>query len=317
MMHNRIQISGTELTLSPICLGTVNAGLSWDHEDAFSIFDAYLDKGGNVIDSARIYSDWVEPEIGRSERVLGDWIRHRGHHRDFTLITKGGHPRMEAIHTSRMNKSDMDNDIALSLKTLGVECIDLYFYHRDNTAMPVAEILGTMEGYVREGKIRYYGCSNWKTDRMQEAHACAKENKMRGFVANEALFNMGMKYMNPFPDDTMASMDDSMQAFHRAERGVLAMPYFGVCSGFFHLLDAKGEDAVKQSPYYTPGNLRVKAVIDRLRKKYNATISQILLGFFFAQDYPIVPLAGADTMAQLGDIMRTLDIKFDAADFAI
>ena len=316
-MHTRIPITGTDLELSPICFGTVNAGLSWDKKEAFAILEAYLEKGGNVIDSARIYSDWVEPEIGRSERVMGDWIRHRGQHDDFILITKGGHPCLDTMHTSRMKKPDMDYDINLSLKTLGVDCIDLYFYHRDDPSMTIEEILGIMEGYVREGKIRYYGCSNWKTDRMREANAYAKANNMLGFVANEALYNMGMKYMTPFPDDTMVSMDDNMQAFHRTESGTLAMPYFGVCSGFFHLLDAKGEDAVKQSPYYTPGNLRVKAVIDRLRKKYDASISQILLGFFFAQDYPIVPLAGVDTMAQLDDIMHTVDIEFHAEDFVI
>jgi len=315
--RKQIQIPGTDLNLSPICLGTVNAGLSWDHEGAFSILDAYLEKGGNVIDSARVYSDWVKPEIGRSERVIGEWIRHRGHHNDCILLTKGGHPCLDTIHTPRMKKSDMDYDLALSLKALGVDCIDIYFYHRDDITMPIAEVLEIMEGYVREGKIRYYGCSNWKADRMREAQAYAKNHNIRGFIANQALLNMGMKYMNPFTDDTMANMDDAMQAFHRAEHSVLAMPYFGVCSGFFHQLDAKGEDAVKQSPYYTPGNLRVKSVIDRLREKYNSTISQILLGFFFAQDYPIVPLAGASSMKQLDDIMHTLDLEFDAADFAI
>ena len=316
-MRNRIQIPSTDLALSPICLGTVNAGLAWDHAEAFAILEAYLDKGGNVIDTARIYSDWVKPEIARSERVIGDWIRHRGHHDDFILITKGGHPCLDTVSTPRMKQTDMDHDIVLSLKTLGVDCIDLYFYHRDNPATPVGELLETMEGYVREGKIRYYGCSNWKADRMEAAQAYARNHAMRGFVANQVLFNMGMKYMKPFPDPTMASVDEPMQEFHRAEPGVLAMPYFGVCSGFYHQLDAKGEDAVKQSPYYTPDSIGVKAVIDRLREKYNASISQVLLGFFSAQDYPMVPLAGASTLNQLEDIMHTLEIDFDAADFTI
>jgi aryl-alcohol dehydrogenase-like predicted oxidoreductase len=316
-MRENVSIPGTDLALSPICLGTVNAGLTWDHEEAFTLMERYLELGGNVIDSARIYSDWVKSEIGRSERVIGDWIRERRHHEDFTLITKGGHPRMETIHTSRMRKSDMDCDIELSLRTLGVDCIDIYFYHRDDTTMGIPEILDTMEGYVREGKIRYYACSNWKTDRMREACQYAKGKGQRGFIANEALLNMGMKYMKPFPDDTMATMDPGMQDFHRGERSILAMPYFGVCSGFFHILDAKGEEAVKESPYYTPGNMKVKARIDRLREKYEASVTQVLLGFFFAQDYPIVPLCSADNISQLEDIMKAPEFVFEPADYRI
>ena len=77
-MSNNIKIKNTDLVLSKIGFGTVNAGLAWDNEDAFEILERYINLGGNVIDCARIYSDWVEPEIGRAERVIGDWIKHRG-----------------------------------------------------------------------------------------------------------------------------------------------------------------------------------------------------------------------------------------------
>ena len=74
-MSNNIKIKNTDLVLSKIGFGTVNAGLAWDNEDAFEILERYINLGGNVIDCARIYSDWVEPEIGRAERVIGDWIK--------------------------------------------------------------------------------------------------------------------------------------------------------------------------------------------------------------------------------------------------
>ena len=85
----KIVIPGTDLELSPMGMGCVNAGLKWDGKEADYIFDAFLDMGGNLYDTARVYSDWVLPEIGRSERVLGDWLERSGKRNRIVLITKG------------------------------------------------------------------------------------------------------------------------------------------------------------------------------------------------------------------------------------
>ena len=77
-MSDFFTIPDTDLSLCPLGLGTAGAGLDWDGADADYLFDAYLDMGGNLIDTARIYSDWVAPETGRSERVIGDWIQRSG-----------------------------------------------------------------------------------------------------------------------------------------------------------------------------------------------------------------------------------------------
>ena len=168
-MSNNIKIKNTDLVLSNIGFGTVNAGLAWDNEDAFEILERYIKLGGNVIDCARIYSDWVEPEIGRAERVIGDWIKHRGKRYDLVIMTKGGHPKMDTMNISRMSKEDMEYDLNLSLKALGIDCIDIYFYHRGDLSQPVSDLIEVMESFVKQGKIRYYGCSNWTTERMIEA----------------------------------------------------------------------------------------------------------------------------------------------------
>ena len=111
----RIKIANTDLELSPIGLGTVNAGLSWDHEEAAKIFENYLAAGGNLIDTAHVYSDWVEGEVARAERVIGEWIRSRKKRDDFILMTKGGHPRMNSMEVSRLSKEEMTKDLNFSL----------------------------------------------------------------------------------------------------------------------------------------------------------------------------------------------------------
>ena len=126
-----IQIPDTDLTMSGVGFGTVNAGLKWDGDDAARMLEGYLAGGGNVIDTAHVYSDWVPGEIARSERVVGEWIHGRGHREDFILMTKGGHPRFESMTTSRLSKEEMTSDLDSSLEKLQVDYVDIYFYHRD------------------------------------------------------------------------------------------------------------------------------------------------------------------------------------------
>lgn len=305
-----IRIPDTDLNLYPIGFGTVDIGLKKkEMSEITPVLEAYLEMGGNVIDSARIYSDWVPPLIGRSETILGQWIRERGHHDDFILMTKGGHPRLDTMHTPRMSKADMQNDIELSLSALGVDCIDVYFYHRDDPSHPAGEFIEIMEEFRRQGKIRYYACSNWTAQRMMEADEYSKAHGYRGFVANEMLYNLGQKYKLPGSDDTLVEMDDAMLEYHRPGRN-LAIPYFGMCSGFFQKLAAKGPDAVKDSMYFTPGNLKLVERINTVCRETGASITQAVLGFFFAKDFPIVPLAGASSISHLKEAMDTLKFNF-------
>ena len=172
-MKTKITIPDTDITIHPLGLGTVNAGLAWDEKETGRIIDTFLDMGGNLLDTAHVYSDWVKPERARSERVIGDWLKRSGRRNQIVLATKGGHPDMTAAnpdtHISRMKREDMINDLEGSLRQLGTDWIDIYFYHRDDISQPVEELIEVMEKFCREGKIRYYACSNWTTSRMRAA----------------------------------------------------------------------------------------------------------------------------------------------------
>lgn len=320
-MEKRISIPETDLSVCPIGLGTVGAGLDWNGAEADRLIDAYLDLGGNLIDTARVYSDWVPPEIGRSERVVGEWIRRSGKRNRVVLITKGGHPKYlgpgDDLHLSRMSPADMRHDIELSLKALNTDSIDLYFYHRDDPGQSVEEEIETMEQFRREGKIRYYGCSNWTAARVLAADDYCRRKGYRGFAADQALLNFGMKYMKPLADDTMTSISGDLFRYHRENPQNLAMPYMGVASGFFHLYAAKGEAGVKNSPYFTPGNVAAAKRCLELTEKYHASVSQVVLGFFSCQPFACAPLYGPQNTEQLRDAMGTLGLKFEEKDFEV
>lgn len=320
-MKTKITIPDTDLTFHPLGLGTVNAGLAWDGADADRIFDTFLDMGGSLIDTAHVYSDWVKPERARSERAIGDWLQRSGKRNHIVLVTKGGHPDMTSehpdMHISRMKKEDMRSDLESSLRQLRTDHIDIYFYHRDDVNQPVEELVEVMEEFRRQGKIRYYGCSNWTTSRMKAADRYCREKGYRGFIANQALLNLGYKYMNPLDDDTLVYADSQMQQYHRENKGNLLMPYMGVCSGFFHKYAAGGADAVKGSPYYTEGNLKTAERVKELCEKYNATVTQAVLGFFGQQDFDCAPLYGPKNAEQVREAMKTFEIPFCRDDYEI
>ena len=141
------------------------------------------------------------------------------------------------VHKSRMTRADMIEDLNGSLQKLRTDYIDVYFYHRDNPAQSLEETIETMQDFVREGKIRYYACSNWSAERMKAADAYCKEKGYRGFIADQSLLNLGMKYMNPLADDTLAYTKGEAYQYHIDRAENLMMPYMGNCSGFFHIYD--------------------------------------------------------------------------------
>lgn len=318
-MEKRILIPDTDLSVYPIGLGTVDAGLRWDGSKADRIFDTYVYQGGNLIDCAHVYSDWVPGEIARAERVLGDWLARSKKRNEVVIMTKGGHPDMTApvpdMHKSRMTHEDMVKDLNESLKQLRTDYIDIYFYHRDNQEQTVEEEIETMELFVKEGKIRYYGCSNWDAERMIQADAYCKEKGYRGFVADQSLLNLGMKYMRPLADDTLGYIKGEVFDYHIKNAGNLAMPYMANCSGFFHIYDRLGMTEIQNNPYDTPENMKIAEGVKTLKEKYHCSITQVVLGFFYHQPFPCVPLYGTTKAEHIVDACGTLDIPFTAEDY--
>lgn len=316
---NRIKIQDTDLELSRLGLGCVKAGVKWDGQEAFDLFDAFLDMGGNVYDTARVYSDWIPSERGRSERVIGQWLAQSGKRHDIILVSKGGHPDMTKpnpdMHQSRINERSVRYDLEESLRVLGTDYIDIYFYHRDNEEIPVSELIDLMEDFRQQGKIRYYACSNWTTARMKEADAYAASKGYRGFVANEALYNVGEPWMKPMADDTLVMLDEKMQKYHEENPRNLAIPYSSVCNGFFHKLFAEGKGAVSGSEYYTEGNLKNAERLHELMEEYEISVTQAVLGYLTCQKFPCLPLYGPRNIADLKEAMETFRIPFRLEDY--
>ncbi|MDO4837161.1 MAG: aldo/keto reductase [Clostridia bacterium] len=311
-MQHDIAIPGTDLQVSPVALGTVKAA-TWMQHEADTIFNTYLEHGGNIIDTARVYTP---PSIGVSEERIGQWLRSSHKRNQVVLVTKGGHPDVQHMHTSRMDPAAMRRDLEQSLRALCTETIDLYLYHRDDEHQSVGKLLECMEQFRREGKIRWYGCSNWRTSRLKEAWQYAQEHDLRGFAANQCEYNVGVRYMKPAKDDTMVAADEEMLSFHEKSQFAL-MAYCSLCGGFFHKLSAHGVDAVREKRYLTEQNLKVADRLAALQAKYHASLSQVELGFLLTQPFPTTALAGVSNPEQLYDLMNVQNIPFMEQDYQL
>lgn len=183
-----VKLTGTDLTVSQLCLGTNQFGTSLDQQHAGEILDAFASHGGNFIDTARSYADWV-PDIPRgiSELTLGQLLRERKRE-DWIVATKGCEFDWRADEMKlRVNPEVIKSEMDASLEALQIDRIDLYWLHRDDPSQPVGPLIDTLIAAQEEGKIRYFGCSNWRPERIREAQEYAGSLGHQGFVASQPM----------------------------------------------------------------------------------------------------------------------------------
>ena len=174
-----------DMSLSNIVLGTDGYGERIDKKTAFSIMDLYTQNGGNVIDTARLYTN------GISESYVGEFIS--GIRDNLYISTKCAHPPLSDMSHNRLNEIDIEYDIDTSLKTIGIDYIDIVWLHRDDLSVSVGPVIDTMNKMVKKGKIRYFGASNWTYQRIDEANKYADKTNQSGFIASQPLYNMATR----------------------------------------------------------------------------------------------------------------------------
>lgn len=310
----RITLNNTELTVSPLCLGTVNYGTDTSAADARLQINAFLEAGGNFIDTAQIYGAWGKSAKEYSEYVLGQWLKENGHRQDLVLATKGAHPRWETMSVPRVNPKCIEEDLDNSLRLLGTDYIDLYFLHRDDVKMPVGDILECLEKARKAGKIRHYGCSNWSLERIKEAGDYSKKNGLEGFVCNQLMWSLADINFAGVPDPTFILMDRETYDYS-AQTGLNTMAYMSIAKAYFTRRGA-GE-ALPSSVtdcYSNASNDAIYEVMQKVEKEGQYNLMDMAFMYLMAVDaFPSIPIASFDTMAQLDVALKGLqkDIPYD------
>ncbi|MFN8445795.1 MAG: aldo/keto reductase [Caldilineaceae bacterium] len=304
-------LPNTTLQVSPVALGTSGLGTSLNLDESYRLLDAYLDAGGNFVDTAAVYSDWVPGEKSRVEKLLGDWMAARKNRQRIVLGTKGAHPELKTMHISRLSNADIDHDIKASLRHLQTDVIDLYWLHRDDTRRPVEEIIDTLNRHVQAGRLRYFGASNWSSDRIRAANDYAQKSRQQGFVGNQMLWNIGLPDMNAFSDKTTISMDAGMWHYHR-QSGLAAIPYTSQAGGYFNkLLEGRLDRTSHMTRVYEgEANQRVAQTILSMVGEENLSITQVVLGYLLSQPFVTVPIVGCRSLEQLRDSLSAVNVRY-------
>jgi len=321
MYMNYVKLHNTTLELSNICLGAGNFGTGTDERTSFEILDAFFAAGGNFVDTANVYGKWAADKTNHSEILLGKWLKSRDAYDKIIIATKGAHYNLDTPEISRVTKADIQQDIEESLRALGLDRIDFYWLHRDDESIPVSEIIDIMEDFAAEGKIRYYGASNYKLNRMEAAAAYSEKNNLRGFSAVSNQWSLASQ--NPesraFSDPTLAWMTDEFYAWHEKTK-MPAIPYSASASGFFEKLfnlNPQVKDGVLAAPYdetalakhinksyINENNLKIYEELLKLKTKHNVSMYTLSLACLRNRPFDVIPISSVRNVGQLEGLLQ-------------
>jgi len=316
---SRIRLPGTGLEVFPLCLGVADIGVRGSEAEGFALLDRFLELGGNFLDTARIYSDWIPGERHRSERILGGWLADRGTRDRVVLATKGCHPPLGDWDHRCHEPGDVRREIEGSLETLGTGWIDLWWFHRDDLRVPVGELVDAVNVHIRSGEVRAWGVSNWTVPRIAGALAHARATGQAPPAAVQNFWNLGSRHRPPWePKLRMAVMDDTLAELHRRE-ALAAIPYSSQANGFFSKWiegDAAAREKAGKSAYACEANFRVAEAAAAIARRHGVPVNAVVLGYLTAHPFPVIPLVGCHDAAQWEASRAAAAFRLPQEDFA-
>ncbi len=313
---DRVRLPGTDIEVSALCLGVAEIGVRQTEIEAHHLLDYWVQNGGNGIDTARVYSDWISGEKHRSERIVGDWLKATGVREQIVLATKAGHPLFDNSWRVRLSPTELQQDLEGSLETLGTDYIDLWFLHRDDESIPVEEIMDSCDTFVRDGRVKALGAANWAARRIRKANDYASRTGKAGFVAIQLFWNLGSRHHRGL-EPTLRSMDEDAEQLH--ETGdLVAMPYSSQAGGFFtNWLEGDEETRLKaeRSGYATKANFQIAGLAGEIARRNGVPVGAVVLAFLRLHPFDVVPIIGCGTPAHLAASIEALDFALSDADW--
>lgn len=282
------------MNLSQIVLGTEGYSERIDKKTAFDIMEVYIENGGNIIDTARLYCG------GKSERVVGEFIKNI---RDKVYIsTKCAHPHtLSDLSHVRLSKEEIVDDVEKSLCALDIDYIDILWLHRDDVQKPVGPIIDTLNSLIKSGKIINFGASNWSYDRIMEANEYAKRSGQVGFCASQALYNLATR--SKLWDFKLAYIDEEKEKYDKGKLAVFA--FSSQAKGFFEKY-AVGELSQKaKERYLNEESVKTFEKIKVRAERENTTISYMALKMLREQsNFDVFEIVGPSKVSQLKDTLN-------------
>lgn len=285
-----------DMEISEIVLGTEGYDERIDRNTAFQLMEFYVENGGNIIDTARLYCE------GKSEALVGEFIKDK---RDKVYVsTKCAHPlTLQDLSHIRLSKEEIEDDVEKSLKALQTDYIDILWLHRDDIEKPVGPIIDTLNGLIKNGKVRHIGASNWSYDRIAEANEYAKSTNQIGFCASQALYNLATR--SKVWDTKLAYIEEEKEKYDKGTLPVFA--FSSQAKGFFEKYAANNLSEKAKERYLNEESVKTFERICERAQKENSTISHTALRMLQEQsNFDVFMIVGPSKLSQLKE---TLNIK--------
>lgn len=287
-------------------------GWTADESTSFSLLDALLDHKLNFIDTADVYSSWVEGHSGgESETIIGKWLKKTGKRDQIILATKVGKPMGEG--KVGLSPRYIKQAVEASLKRLQTDHIDLYQSHDDDADTPLAESMAAFDALIKEGKVRAIGASNYSAPRLAEALRVSKENGLARYETLQPLYN---PYDRKVYEEALEKVV--------TDNGLGVINFYGLAAGFLTgkyrtKADAskskRGESVVER--YLNERGLKVLASLDSVAEKHGVKPGQVALAWQIARPSITSPIVSATSLEQLDELATAANLKLDDADIAL
>jgi len=308
------KLGRTGLKVSLLCMGTMQFGWSVNEADTHRILSATLDAGINFIDTADIYSKWVDDNPGGvSETFIGNWMKKNKIRRDqIVLATKVRGEMGKGPNDQGLSRMHIVNAVDASLRRLQTDYIDLYQSHWTDEDTPIEETLRAFDDLVKQGKVRYVGASNYAAwELMQALWTSDKHNLVR--------------YDSLQPHYNLIHRDEFERELHAVclAYQIAVIPYSPLAGGFLTgkyrrdepLPESRRAEGRKRA--MTDKNFDLIDEIEVIALRHNETISQIALAWMLANPVITSPIIGATSIEQLNENLGALKVKLTGDELAL
>jgi aryl-alcohol dehydrogenase-like predicted oxidoreductase len=302
------KLGHTGLEVSELALGTMQFGWTADQEAAFAVMDAYVGAGGNLIDTADIYSSWAEGNPGGvSEEIIGRWMKARGNRQQVVVATKVRGRMWDGPNGEGLSRAHIMCAVEDSLRRLQTDYIDLYQTHWFDESTPIEETMRALDDLLRAGKVRYVGCSNYPAWRLAEALWASDRNGLVSYVSLQPHYNLVHR------KEFEREMADLVKQY-----GIGVINYSPLAGGFLTgkyrrespLPDSARAEGVKNR-YFDERNFDLLDKMAEIGQAHAKGVLQVALAWLLTNPLVTSPIIGANDVDQLQGSLEAVGFRLD------
>lgn len=303
---NYRNLGSTGLRVSELCMGSMQFGWTADEELSFQILNQAYEAGINFIDTADIYSRWVDGNPGGvAETIIGKWIKEYSIPRDQLVIATKVRGRMgSGANDEGLSRSHIMLAAEASLRRLRTDYIDLYQTHWYDENTPIEETLSALSDLVHQGKVRYIGCSNYPAWRLIEAIWTSKHHNLSRYDSLQPHYSLVNR--GEFERD----LADVCRSY-----GLGVLPYSPLGGGFLtgkyrkdSMPDSQRSGGVQK--YFNERNWKLLELMEKIgAERGKHSISQVALAWLLSNPLVTSPIIGPRTIEQLHDNLGAAGLR--------